>query len=371
MADEEIEVVMELAAAVVSHKNAITDASTSLGELDALLALASAAEKYKWGAPRMTLANVINIENGRHPLQEFLTSSFIPNNCQIRGGPGSCGPKDDYSFIFSEMNITKPSMLILTGPNNSGKSIYMKQVAIIVYLAHIGSYVPASSATIGLTDRILTRISTRETVMDDESAFLIDLKQAAFSVNFATRRSLLLIDEFGKGTTAEMGAAILASYLSHFLDLGVDQPKVLVGTHFHDVLKSGFLEPGDGVAFAHMGVRLDPEAQEVEDQITYLFQLFPGRAESSLGVLCAAANGVEREVVERAEYILQLLNKNENVAEALSTLNEDDVKKLKQAELVGRRFLATTFPKPGGDMSARDIIERLLSAQPDEEETGM
>lgn len=102
-----------------------------------------------------------------------------------------------------------PSMLILTGPNYSGKSVYLKQVAIIVYMAHIGCFVPADAATIGLTDKILTRIATRETVSRTQSAFMIDLQQVALATTLATHRSLVIIDEFGKGTEST-GAGVLS-----------------------------------------------------------------------------------------------------------------------------------------------------------------
>ena len=145
----------------------------------------------------------------------------------------------------------------------------MKQVAIIVLLAHIGSYVPATRSTIGVTDRILTRIATRETVANDGSAFLIDLKQAALMMNSATRRSLILADVFGKGTSLGVGSAPFTACLTHFLDLGEEQPKVLVSTHFHDVFEDELLRCEDGrMAIAHMGVCHDMEAEDLAEQVT-------------------------------------------------------------------------------------------------------
>ncbi len=207
---------LDLTKEVLRYEDSIFEASRLLGELDSLIALAMAAEKHRWIAPEMTSSNIINIFEGRHALQELLVPSFIPNDCTLIGGCGDSDVRRNNGYDSTK----ESSMLVLIGPNNSGKSVYMKQVALIVYLAHIGSYVPASQATIGITDRILTRIATRETVMDDESAFMVDLKQAAFTINFATRRSLIAADEFGKGTNMETGSAIFASYLRHFLDLG-------------------------------------------------------------------------------------------------------------------------------------------------------
>ncbi|KAL2137071.1 hypothetical protein VTI74DRAFT_9677 [Chaetomium olivicolor] len=367
IADEEIEVIMALAAAVLEHEEAILTASEVFGELDSLLALALAAEKYNWVAPTMTSSNIIDILGGRHPLQELLVPSYIPNDCTMAGGYGTGGLEDSSIPSTGGKRGPAPSMMILTGPNNSGKSVYMRQVALIVYLAHTGSFVPATRATIGVTDRILTRIATRETVVNDESAFLVDLKQAAFSMNFATRRSLLLIDEFGKGTTTESGSGLFAAYLTYFLDLGMDRPKVLAGTHFHEVFENGLLRPGKGVAFAHMDVRLDPEAEDPEDQITFLYHLLPGRGSSSLGVLCAAINDVPSDVITRAETVVAMQERNENLVEACSELSEEDNRCLKQAELVARRFLELEFPNSrrgqGGAMSIRDMLQSVLAPE--------
>jgi DNA mismatch repair protein MSH5 len=126
-----------------------------------------------------------------------------------------------------------PSMLILTGPNYSGKSVYLKQVALIVFMAHVGSFVPAESARIGLTDKILSRVTTRETVSRQQSAFMLDLQQISLALSLATRRSLLIIDEFGKGTESSDGAGLACAVMEHLLNLGTERPKVIGATHFH------------------------------------------------------------------------------------------------------------------------------------------
>ncbi|KAL0469200.1 muts domain V domain-containing protein [Neurospora intermedia] len=374
IADEEVEVIVELAGAVSEHEDALIRALELLGELDSLLALAFAAEKYNWAPPKMTSENIIDIKGGRHPLQELLVPSFIPNDCILRGGCASENG-NEIDFVGVRDEPKEPSALVLTGPNNSGKSIYMKQVALIIYLAHIGSYVPATRATIGVTDRILTRVATRETAMDDESAFMTDLKQAAFSINFATRRSLILADEFGKGTTMEAGAAIFTAYLHHFLELDADRPRVLVSTHFHDVFNRGFLKPEEGVAYAHMEVRLNPEAEEREEHITYLYRLVHGRAEHSLGLMCAAINHFEDDVLKRAGDILGMLERDEDIEAVFASPSHEDIEALKAAELVARRFLATDIPLGGRDTSSgvcsvRDILRGFLSYKEDGGDVG-
>ena len=147
-----------------------------------------------------------------HLLQELTVPSYVANDTTLEGGSGhNSAPQDIVETHFSsqvhsqrssspEEKITSPSMLLLTGPNYSGKSIYLKQVAIIVYMAHVGCFVPADAAKIGLTDKILTRLATRETVSKVQSAFMIDLQQIALAITLATHRSLVIIDEFGKGT---------------------------------------------------------------------------------------------------------------------------------------------------------------------------
>lgn len=182
-----------------------------------------------------------------HILQELLVSSFVANDTRLRGGEGhqevasdtEQGHEYDQQALASSTtghahtHDDGPSMLILTGPNYSGKSIYLKQVALIVYMAHVGSFVPADVAEIGLTDKILSRVATRETVSYVQSAFMIDLQQISLALSSATRRSLLIIDEFGKGTASSDGAGLACAVMEHLLNLDGERPKVVAATHFH------------------------------------------------------------------------------------------------------------------------------------------
>ena len=176
-----------------------------------------------------------------------MVSSFVPNATFLVGGVAEASSLDglDHSEDAMERPDTNrrahhkykdtnsPSMLILTGPNYSGKSVYLKQVALIVFMAHVGSYVPADIAEIGLTDKILSRVTTRETVSRVQSAFMIDLQQMSLALSLATRRSLLIIDEFGKGTESSDGAGLACAVMEHLLSLGNERPKVIGATHFH------------------------------------------------------------------------------------------------------------------------------------------
>ncbi|KAI1387071.1 muts domain V-domain-containing protein [Hypoxylon trugodes] len=369
--DREIEIIHELAVKILAQREAISIASDVLGELDSLFALAIGCGQYNWVAPRMTRQNIIHIEGGRHPLQELVVPSFIANNCHVAGGLGDQNDEvPDESLEEDErVSIEQPSTLVLTGPNHSGKSVYLKQVALIVYLAHIGCFVPAERARIGITDRILTRIATRESVAKNESAFSIDLRQIAFAMNFATRRSLVLIDEFGKGTNSLDGAGLVTAVLDHFISLGPERPKVLAATHFHEIFEGQFLVETPELAFGHMDVRMDFDAPTMEDQVTYLYQLTPGRSISSFGSRCAAMNGIDQAVVERAESIMLMLVRNEDLEVVCSKLSDTEMQKLEEAETVARTFLEQDIKAPpsnGKDTKRpsgwyRKILDEILA----------
>lgn len=318
----------------------------------------------------MTANNVLSIIGGRHPLQELTVPAFIANNCRLGGSPA-----EDQETDASESDNNNARSLVVTGPNHSGKSVYVKQTALIVYLAHLGSFVPASRATIGITDQILTRISTRESVSRNESAFGMDLQQVAFLLRRATRRSLVVIDEFGKGTAASDGSGLMAGLIDHFTTTGLQTPKVLITTHSHELFEGGFVRNSPNLLIAHMRVRLDLSAPK-QDQLVFLYELSPGRTAASFGCRCAALNGVDDVVVERAEAIGLLLARNEDLRAACARVSDEDEGRLEQAETVAREFLRSNWqgsssaprscqgsmrkPKPCG--SVRGMLTSLVGS---------
>lgn len=289
----------KLATDVIVHEKALLEAADLCGEFDALLALAIGAAKYDWHAPHMTAANVIHIKGGRHPLQELLVPSFVPNDCFI--GEESMAPG------------RRAQALVLTGPNQSGKSVYIKQIAVIVYLAHIGSFVPAEAALIGTVDKILTRMPSRESVSRIGSTFALDLKQVFQAMKYSTSRSLVLMDEFGNGTAADGGAGMFTAMLDYFLSPTTAIPKLVVATHFHEVFSYGYLSQHSQLSLMHMDVRIGINIPNAEDRVTYLYKLSEGHSSMSLGSQCAIINGIPADITDRAEIIGDIISQDENL----------------------------------------------------------
>ena len=334
--DTEIEIAYDLAQRVLLDEKLLVDASELCGELDSLLALAHGAIQYKLTKPRMVEENVVDIRGGRHLLQEMTVASYVANDTLMFGRSG-----DQRSWT------DEPSITILTGPNYSGKSVYLKQVALIVYMAHIGSFVAADSATIGLTDKILARISTRETVTKMQSAFVIDAQQIAQILNHCTYGSLIVIDEFGKGTDSSDGAGLAAGVFQHFMDMGAQCPKVLAATHYHEIFEQKVLQSIERIRFAHMEVLVDRKEMRKsgndDREVTYLYNLKGGRSTVSYGAQCAAMNGVPKEIVQRAVELGDALAQGGDLIGLLAGITPDEAEDLQQAETTARRFLGVNL----------------------------
>lgn len=278
-----------------------------------------------------------------HLLQELTVPSYVPNDTFLVGGVdqetdkhvpgphGSTAPGSRSSSLAAVRMLDGPTMLMMTGPNYSGKSIHLKQVALIVYMAHVGSFVPADCAEVGLTDKIITCIATRESVSKTSSAFMTDLQQVSMALNLATNRSLVIVDEFGKGTNAADGAGLACGVFEYLLGLGDASPKVLGATHYHEIFENGYLTPRPTLQFGHMEVRIDQEAQEVERQITYLYNFREGRSVASFGTCCAALNGIAPEIVQRAEELVLLTARGEDLVSACAITPEDEAEELEFA----------------------------------------
>ncbi|PLB34650.1 MutS family protein MSH5 [Aspergillus candidus] len=352
--EKEIEIVYDLAQRVLQHETTLLQASDLCGKLDSHLAFVQAAGFYKLVRPKMTEGNVIRIKGGRHILQELTVPSYVPNDTFIVGG-GSARNVSDQTSQFG------PSILLLTGPNYSGKSIYMKQVALIVYLAQLGSFVPAEKAEIGMTDKILVKTSTRDSVSQIQSTFMNDLQQISFDLKQVTSRSLFIIDEFGKGTNESDGIGLACGILRHLLDRE-EPPKVIAATHFHEILENGFLTPGPRLQLGHMEVQVCEEPHEGEDQMTYLYKLRAPHMRDIKNALltvpnsCAAMNGISQSIVDRANELASSAARGENLVAACAVVSTEEMQALKEADVIARRFLSMGL----SENAAPEVVETML-----------
>ncbi|RMZ85511.1 hypothetical protein DV737_g702, partial [Chaetothyriales sp. CBS 132003] len=289
ISDIEIELTYDLAQSVLESEEMLIEASDACGELDSLLAFVHGAIEHKLTRPRLVEENIIDIKAGRHLLQEMTVPLYVPNDTRLAGGDATMNDE-------SRM----PNMLVLTGPNYSGKSVYQKQVGLVAYMAQIGSFVAAEACTIAITDKIPTNIATTETVSKAQSTFTIDLQQIALALNLCTSRSLVLIDKFGRGTDSCDGAGLAAEVFCHLLDRGPETPKVLVASHFHEVFETGFFDDHPKLSHGHMTVYIDEASTPDQDrstlhadmtEVTYLYTLQGGRRGSGDGVRSAARAG--------------------------------------------------------------------------------
>jgi len=228
--DREIELLHLLEEEVSKFTAILLAVNDDLAELDCLLSLAKVTFERVWVRPKIVQQNTIQIIAGRHPLVEGCVENYVPNDTHLVANSSSPPPRKKRKG--TECHIGNP-MIVLTGANYSGKSVYLKQVAIIVILAQLGSFVPAEEAQIGIHDAVFTRVSTTESASQSSSAFMIDLQRISFMLRNCTARSILLIDEFGKGTDPTDGQALFCGVIQHLISRDSGCPIVLVSTHFH------------------------------------------------------------------------------------------------------------------------------------------
>ncbi|XP_039170675.1 DNA mismatch repair protein MSH5 isoform X3 [Eucalyptus grandis] len=288
--DMERAIIRDLILHILTFSAHLLEAVNFAAEVDCFLSLALVARQNNYVRPTLTEETLLDIQNGRHVLQEMTVDTFIPNDTKI----------------FNDGRIN-----IITGPNYSGKSIYVKQVALIVFLSHIGSFVPAESATVGLTDRIFCAMGSK-LMTAEQSTFMIDLHQVGMMLRQATSKSLCLLDEFGKGTLNEDGVGLLGGAINHFVTWD-EPPKVLVCTHLTELLSENFLPKCEQIKFYTMSVlRSKDNSADVED-LVFLYRLVPGHTLLSYGLHCALLAGLPKEVIRRAALLQEVKGNNQPV----------------------------------------------------------
>ncbi|PWB63715.1 MAG: DNA mismatch repair protein MutS [Deltaproteobacteria bacterium] len=262
----------------------IVRAAEALAGIDVLLSFAETAASAAFGRPVVNAGRDIVIENGRHPVVEKILGrhAFVPNDCRL--SPDGC------------------QMAILTGPNMAGKSTYIRQVALIVLLAQTGSFVPAEKAEIGVVDRIFTRIGASDDLARGESTFMVEMRETARILAGHTARTLVVLDEVGRGTSTFDGLSIAWAVAEHLHD-SPHRPKVLFATHFHEL--TDMVQTSPRAENFHVAVR------EWQGDIIFLRRIDPGSASKSYGIQVARLAGIPEGVVSRARDILKNLESAE------------------------------------------------------------
>jgi len=274
----------ELLGNIAAISPAILAAARAVGDIDAVSALATVAVRNRYVRPQLSEQAEICIEDGRHPVIEQITAErFIPNHTDIR--------RDENGIQ------------VITGPNMGGKSTYLRQVALIVLLNQVGSFVPASKAVLGICDRIFTRVGASDQLARGESTFMVEMHETANILNNATERSLIILDEVGRGTATFDGLSLAWAIIEFLHDNPARSGITLFATHYHEV--TDLAKTKQRVANYNVAVK------EWNEQIIFLRKVVEGSADKSYGIQVAKLAGIPQSVIERAREILDTLERKE------------------------------------------------------------
>jgi len=282
----ERDIFRRVCAEIALHSDRIMETARAIGVIDALVSMAQAAAEHGWVRPLVDDETELEIEGGRHPVVE---SSL---------GPGRFVPND------LALSNDQRQVMIITGPNMSGKSTYIRQAAVLVLLAQVGSFIPASKARIGVVDRIFTRAGLSDDISGGQSTFMVEMVETASILNQATSRSLAVLDEIGRGTSTYDGLAIARSVAEHIHNSPKLGCKTLFATHYHEMT-----ELADQLPRAH---NLQVAVAEENGEIVFLHQIVPGGADRSYGVHVARLAGMPGSVISRAWDLLDELENGSN-----------------------------------------------------------
>ncbi len=286
----EYEEFVTLRSKVLEHLGQIQESADAIAILDALASLAETARLFNYTRPILNETRHLFIRDGKHPvLDQNLTDGerFVPNDVTLE-------PEES-------------RLLLITGPNMAGKSTYLRQVALLTLMAQMGSYLPAGSAEIGLVDRIFTRIGASDDISRGQSTFMVEMNETALILNHATERSLVILDEIGRGTSTFDGLSIAWSVAEHLHDkIGA---RALFATHYHEL--TALAQSRQAVKNYNVAVK------EWNHQIIFLRKILPGSAEKSYGIQVARLAGLPEEVIERAKEVLHQLESGHQPAESV------------------------------------------------------
>jgi DNA mismatch repair protein MutS len=291
----------ELCGRASAQVEALHGFSEAVAELDVLACFARRAVMRRYVRPTIVDGPVLSIQAGRHPvLDELLGDRFVANDLELGSGVwgSGSGQKEEGTQVPDPQTPdprpqTQPTLALLTGPNMAGKSTYIRQAALLTLLAHAGSFVPAERATIGLCDRIFTRIGASDELHAGQSTFMVEMTETANICHHATRHSLVILDEIGRGTSTLDGLSLAWAIAEHLAELG---PRTLFATHYHELTT---------LPQTHGNVtNLNVSVREWQDSIVFLHRIVPGATDRSYGIHVANLAGLPPQVVKRANVLL-------------------------------------------------------------------
>lgn len=301
MAELEFGIFNKVREEVMKNFDRIQKNARLIALIDVLNSFAQVARRNKYSLPQINCEGIIEIEKGRHPIIEILNK--------------------EKKFIANSVNLRKESRLkLITGPNMAGKSTYLRQTAIIVLLAHIGSFVPAEKANISLVDRIFTRVGASDNLIKGQSTFMVEMQEAANILNNASEKSLVILDEIGRGTSTFDGVSIAWAIMEYIHS--VLKSKTLFATHYHELIET--VESLDGAENLCVAV------SENRDGIVFLYQIISGAINRSYGIEVAKIAGLPKKIIERSNEVLKTLESKEspfsrNKIKEVNLKNEDQL----------------------------------------------
>ena len=344
----ELELFGSLVAEVVGRATEVARAAAALATLDVAAGLAELAVAGGWCRPRVDDSLTFRIAGGRHPVVEAALraseqGAFVANDCDLSGQPSGAegGPEADDSAAGGHR------VWLVTGPNMAGKSTFLRQNALIAILAQIGSYVPAAAADIGVVDRLFSRVGAADDLARGRSTFMVEMVETAVILNQAGPRSLVILDEIGRGTATFDGLSIAWACLEHLHE--VNRARAIFATHYHELTSLS-------AKLAQLGC-YSMRVKEWQGEVVFLHEVAPGAADRSYGIHVAKLAGLPAAAVQRAEEVLATLESGEQ-ANALTRLADD------------LPLFAVAAPKraaePTGSAEPSPLQQRLVAVNPDE-----
>ncbi len=336
----EYQLFCDLRAEVAAQASRIKTAARASALVDVLSALAEIAAARDYHRPTVHPGTLLRIVGGRHPVVEtaLVESRFVPNDTRLDGGGDA--------------------IAILTGPNMGGKSTYLRQVALIVLLAQAGSFVPAEEAEIGIVDRVFCRVGASDSLVEGQSTFMAEMTETANILRHATPRSLVLLDEIGRGTSTFDGLAIAWAVVEYLYGAGSGRPRTLFATHYHELTELAVALPG--IVNCRMGVK------EWGERVVFLHRVEPGAADRSYGIHVARLAGIPQGVLTRAREILENLERDEFGRDGLPRRARRKARDAapSQPSLFSLMEPAPAAPEPP-DPAAAEVLAEIRLKDPD------